>query len=414
MRVMFAHDHRFVRDNEGRYYSGGQFPYRIWQRYLDAFDEVLVAGRSRSLESGEQTGKLDLSSGPRVSFLEIPNLSTPLAFLTTGKEASRLLETALRDCDALIIRGSEIGHLAARTAERLHKPWAFEVVSCPFNSLWNYGTWQGRVYAPFAALRTRRLIGRAPFALYVTRQYLQRRYPCAGRVVSCSNVQVAKSPEQVLRQRLEAIRDGDRPADIGMIASLSGSHKGIDTALQALRHLKDRQVPARLNILGGGDPAHWKRMAEELGVAGETVFHGTLPAGAAVDAWLDTIDLYIQPSFAEGLPRALVEAMNRACPALGSSVGGIPELLDDGCLHRPGNSKALAALLIRGLEDRQWRLRQAERNFREAARYDKVLLDETRRDFWAAFAEYCRAGREEKALQPGGEMPMSPRWTGRC
>src|SRR5690625_396249 len=45
--------------------------------------------------------------------------------------------------------------------------------------------------------------------------------------------------------------------------------------------------------------------------------------------WLETIDLYAQPSRQEGLPRALIESMSRGVPAFGANTAGIPELLEN-------------------------------------------------------------------------------------
>jgi len=398
MKAMFAHDHKFYRDEDGNYYSSGQFPYAIWQRYLAVFDELVVAGRVRTALPGERVEQLDLSSGPRVSFLEIPNLSGPVAMLAARREATRLLKNALQDCDALIARGSEIGHRAAAIAEELNLPWAAEVTSCPFNSLWNYGSWQGKLYAPIAAYMTRRLIWKAPYAIYVAREFLPRRYPCAGRVVSCSDVQISQSDEQVLEKRKDAIAQRRPPVKIGLIGSLTSKYKGIETAMQAVRLIQSRSAPVELHILGAGDPARWQQLATKLGVSAQTFFCGALPSGDPVNAWLDEIDLYIQPSFAEGLPRSLIEAMNRGCPALGSSAGGIPELLEAGCIHHPGDSRALASLLSNALEDKQWQFLQAERNFRHAASYDRKLLDQIRHEFWADFASYCQKGRMQRKL----------------
>ena len=44
--------------------------------------------------------------------------------------------------------------------------------------------------------------------------------------------------------------------------------------------------------------------------------------------WLDTIDLYVQPSLTEGMPRAAIEAMSRGCPVVVSDVGGLKNLVD--------------------------------------------------------------------------------------
>ena len=115
-----------------------------------------------------------------------------------------------------------------------------------------------------------------------------------------------------------------------------------------------------------------------------------MPGGERVMDWLDGMDLYLQPSLTEGMPRALIEAMSRGLPALGSSCGGIPELLPPECLHRPGDDRALAEQWARMIQDREWRVRQAERNFREAQAYVREKVEARRSAFWRQFAEAVR------------------------
>ena len=62
----------------------------------------------------------------------------------------------------------------------------------------------------------------------------------------------------------------------------------------------------------------------------------------AVFNWLDDLDLYLQPSYTEGMPRALLEAMSRGLPCCASAVGGIPDLLPDECLSLAGDCDSLA------------------------------------------------------------------------
>jgi len=387
MKILFTHDHKFYKDAEGVYYSDGQYPYRLWQRYLEVFDEIVVASRVQQIQPGEDTNRLDVSSGPGVSFIEIPSISNPLSMIFGKREAAERLETALRDCNGLIARISEISRLAARIADKLEKPWLAEVVYCPFDALWNHGTWQGKLYAPYAFWATRKMVAQAPYSLYVTQEFLQHRYPCRGKAVSCSDVQLQQQDEIVLTQRLRRITEARKPLKIGLIGALGNRIKGIHTALEALGSLKERFHSLEFHVLGGGDPEPWKEMAKYYGVEQQTFFDGTLPHGEAVGKWLDQIDIYIQPSFQEGLPRALLEAMNRGCPAIASTVGGIPELLGKECLHAPGDSRALASLLNQALVNPDWQRKWAAKNFAVATKYDPTNLDQIRREFWLRFAQ---------------------------
>ncbi|MDU2063452.1 MAG: glycosyltransferase [Sporomusaceae bacterium] len=388
MKVLFTHDHKFYKDEKGLYYSDGQYPYRLWRRYLEVFDEIVVAARVRSLGKTEERQYLDLSSGPKVRFVEIPSVSSPLAWLGARQEAVKRLSDALVQCDGLIARIGEISRLAAPLARKQKKPWLAEVVYCPFDALWNHGSWQGKLYAPYAYWATRRMVEKAPYALYVTKEFLQRRYPSYGETVSCSDVQLADEAPYVLERRLLRLSLAATPVKkIGLIGTLANHMKGVHVALQALSYLAKDRDDFLFQVLGGGDPAPWQKLAEQYGIGDRTVFCGTLPHGTAVNEWLDQIDLYIQPSFQEGLPRALLEAMGRACPALGSTAGGIPELLPPSCLHKPGDSMALAAGIGAALDNSAWCSNQAKRNFTLAAAYRPSALDPLRQNFWRCFSQ---------------------------
>jgi len=284
---------------------------------------------------------------------------------------------------------SEIGLLAIRSARTLGKPWAVEVVGCPWDALWNYGSLAGKVYAPFARRRMQRALARADHAIYVTQRYLQEQYPShAQNICSASNVTLTDVSETVLSERLRRIEAlGQHPIRLGLIGTLKGRYKGIQTALASLAQARGDLPPLKLHILGGGNPTPWKAEAERLGVSDLVQFEGTLPAGMAVLRWLDKVDLYLQPSLQEGLPRALIEAMSRGCPALASSVAGIPELLPSEDMIRPSDTAALAALLRQRVSDRAWMLERASRNWSEAREYRAEVLEARRTRFWSAFRQ---------------------------
>ncbi len=134
--------------------------------------------------------------------------------------------------------------------------------------------------------------------------------------------------------------------------------KGVDVLLKALAILRQR-VPARLIQIGRSpDPAKTeslKQMAAELGVADSVLWAGR------VDSIVDTLqaaDVYCQPSRSEGLPLAVMEAMNAGLPVVATRVGGLPEAVVDGTtglLVPPDDPAALAAALEAVLRDEELR-----------------------------------------------------------
>ena len=391
MKALFAHDHRFVVDN-GETWSN-QFDTVVWKRYLEHFEHLTVAARKSHLIRAALADRLKRSSGPRVSFKLFGNLSG-LGGLTIARPAARRRMRALVEThDAVIARlPSEIGLLAIAAAKAKGKPWAVEVVDCPWDGLRHYGTWTGTAYAPIARWRMASCVSQAGHVIYVTEAFLQRRYPtAAANIASASNVILSDLCEPVLATRLHRIgSDQEPPTRCGMIASLNGRFKGIQTVLAVLAKIRNEAPPLSLHILGGGDPAPWQDEAARLGVADLVHFEGTLPAGQPVFEWLDKIDIYLQPSLKEGLPRALIEAMSRGCPAIASTVAGIPELLPADDLIKPGDTDALARLLQQRAGDRSWMADRAQRNWQEAGNYRADVLDARRDAFWAKFAAEAR------------------------
>lgn len=220
-RLVFAHDTWFLRGDDGRMWTDrGAIP---WDRYLEIADEVVVVARQRALGPGASTEGLVRADGERVSFVAFPNLATLTGRLVRRRAARHELRGLLGNADGLVARlPSEIGALACLAAEDVGRPWAVELVTCPWDALWNYGNWKGKVFAPLAWWETRRRLRRAPFALYVTESFLQRRYPPGGEAVGVSDVEIVPPGPEVLEARLGRVPTGGgaRPLVFGRVGCL--------------------------------------------------------------------------------------------------------------------------------------------------------------------------------------------------
>lgn len=391
MKAAFFHDHKFRRDKDGSYYSPGGLPYSVLARYLHHFEEVAVVGRELPVGDDYGEKRLTRASGEGVTMRCLTGGSR--VALVAGARVRNHVREVLDASDCAIIRlPSMLGLAAAREAVRLRKPWMAEVVACAWDALWNHGQVGGKLAAAPMYVLTRHFVAQAPWVTYVSQEFLQRRYPSAGRAIGCSDVSIEEPDESVLARRLNrvAARVQGQSITLGMVGSLDVDYKGHGTALTALKTIRERGVDARLRCLGGGSAERWRRLAAKLGVGQFVEFSGVRASGKPVLDWMDQLDIYLIPSRQEGLPRALVEAMSRALPAVGARIGGIPELLPDEWLHAPKGGYEAAEKILRLAANSEIMARCASENFSMATQYARPALDETRDGFLRSFAEDVR------------------------
>ncbi|MXP27020.1 glycosyltransferase [Altererythrobacter indicus] len=332
----FLVDHIFRTDQSGNVLTmGGKFPYTTWEPYIKKFGRVHVIARGQAVNGDEL---LSVSSGPDVSFTLLP-AKRGAARITERFSRKRLVSDALAKATHVVARlPSELGLDACAICEKWNIPYQIELVACPWDALRNHGTLAARLYAPVLAHRTKTAVAKAPSVRYVTEKFLQSRYPSRGKNFVASNVAL---PQHRLPSR------PSEPATIlkfGTIGALHTDLKGVGTALHALSIVRKNlnNLPFIYEVVGEGDPSRFKELADTLGLAEQVRFVGVKRAGEEIFRWLDQVDIYLQPSFQEGLPRATIEAMSRGCRCIGSTAGGIPELLAANRLHAPGDHAALA------------------------------------------------------------------------
>ena len=133
---------------------------------------------------------------------------------------------------------------------------------------------------------------------------------------------------------------GKRLLFVGRLAAV----KGLPVLLDALTGLKETQ----LTVIGDGpDRTALEAQARGLGLADRVDFVGYKSQSEVAEA-LQSHDVFVLPSFAEGVPVVLMEAMAAARPVLTTRIAGVPELVEDGVSGRlvaPGNAEELAAVL---------------------------------------------------------------------
>ena len=183
-------------------------------------------------------------SGRGVSFKGLVVNRNRLSILFNHRQIKRELEGLLRQVDVAIARvPSEIALIAIPIAHKMGVPVLFEVVGCPYDALMNHGSFLGKIYAPFAAARLRKIIASASHVIYVSQKFLQNRYPTRGKSIGCSDVVIPERSPKVLEQRLSRISRwsyGNASIRLGLMGSLGVNYKGHEVAIRALPLLLDR------------------------------------------------------------------------------------------------------------------------------------------------------------------------------
>jgi glycosyltransferase involved in cell wall biosynthesis len=199
--------------------------------------------------------------------------------------------------------------------------------------------------------------------------------------------------EALLDRRMEHIAVKTPGLEIGTVGAVDVRYKGQQFVIEALAALKRKgRNDFTYHLVGGGDQGFLRAEAERCGVQDQVVFHGSMTHDD-VFSFLDTIDVYVQPSLQEGLPRSLIEAMSRGLLCLGAATGGIPELLEDRYVFRKRASGGIARILAGITEDDL--CAQATRNFEEAKKYQLELIEQRRDIMFARAIEESYKGKTE-------------------
>jgi glycosyltransferase involved in cell wall biosynthesis len=219
------------------------------------------------------------------------------------------------------------------------------------------------------------------------------------RIIHCAVDPAAYAPEP-------GRAPGEEILFVGRLAAI----KGVAVLLEAFARLAPDRPAARLTLVGDGpERKGLEAMAARLGIAGRVTFTGYL-SQAEVAARLSRTDVFALPSFAEGVPVVLMEAMAAQAPVIAPRVAGVGELVEDGVSGftvAPGDPDMLTARLRDLLADPDLRTRMG-------AAGRKAVIADFEQTAEAARLRALIAGAIAGALPPGLRpdpavaMPQTP------
>lgn len=373
MKVLYIYDHNISKKNNEYYH-----PYlnEIIKRYRFFSDNITVITSNTLIKDFTQfntQNKIDVSR-----ILTLKNFRSPLKIINLKSED---IYNEVSTADLIITKlPSFFGILAVKYANQLNKKILVEMVGCPWDSLTNHSL-KGKLLAPYMVYLTNKYVKRADYVMYVSNEFLQSRYPTDKKQIGCSDVTISdvkfNSSKYLDYNNKELVI-------LGTSAGVDVKFKNQESIIKILPFLNDGSVRFEYHLAGGGDKSRLIKVAKKYNVEDKVKFIGLLDK-KGVDDFLDKVDIYIQPSKQEGLPRALVEAMSRSCFCIATKVGGNPELLDKKYIYRVKDLDNVIEI-IKGLTPEEL-TRVSKRNYDRSQEFTLDKLETKRIKFYSMIKE---------------------------
>lgn len=387
MKLLFVQGgSRLKQDDNRKWYTDGNFNDNVWKRYLELCEELIVLLRREDKIYSENEAKQKfncLSDFNNIHIVPLSDVYNSFKSFLMQKRNDSIIEENVIKCDAAIIRsvGNYYTNTVLKFCKKYHKPYLIEVTGFAWEGQWYHGL-KGKIFALPRELKMRKAIQNAPYVIYVTDKVLQERYPSIGRVLGCSDVELPELNNEVLTNRLDKISGHHGKITLGTAGWLE-QLKGQQTVIEALGKLKKRgNINFEYQIVGLGSTNYLKSIAKKYGVSSQVSFLGGKTRDDVMK-WMDCVDVYIQPSFSEGLCRTIVEAMSRSCPIMCSNAGGNTELVNEQYIFESGNVSQIVKMLEK--LDSESMVKQAKCNFKRAHDFDKIILNKRREEFYKKF-----------------------------
>lgn len=239
-----------------------------------------------------------------------------------------------RVCDACLEDGHYRHCIERRCVKGSRAKSALAAMEASFNRAHKSNQWIDKVIAPSRFMRSKLIEGGWS----------------EGKVVFLQNF----ADDAILDRAANAGADAtDRENPYLLFFGRLSVEKGVDTLLRAF----DAALPSlpqnmRLVVVGDGpDSADFKALASSLGCASRIEFAG-YQTGGALQAYVERASLAIASSrWRENMPYSIVEAFAAGTPVVGTDIGGIPELVDEGktgFICDPGDVQSMADAISRG------------------------------------------------------------------
>jgi glycosyltransferase involved in cell wall biosynthesis len=369
-KVAVALEHRFYIYN-GELYTKLAFSYEYWESYLEYFSEVIIIARAKEIyELDESCVKV---SGEKVTFISVPYYVGVKEFVVKLPTLLVMLRNVAISNNKFLLRSGNVSNLL----------W-FWLIMNKKDYLREY---PGNIYEGVTGYGGSSLLVRGLGYLLDFIAKIQAKHSLANSFVSlyCKKIYESKKPSYVFSSfNLDEIMVKKQDFNSGPIFKVVAvgrleGEKGHEDLLESLASIR---IKTKLIIIGDGtQKTTLENRAKKLSL--DVDFLGVVTNRDLLFKTIMGADLYVIPSHTEGMPRSLLEAMAIGMPCIGTSVGGIPEVIPNQYLVPPKSPIKLGHLIEKIAKDTSVRGKMSEENLVFInSNYSKSAMNKQKVNFW--------------------------------
>ena len=387
MKLLVVLESHFYVDKDNTVWCDRIIDYNYIKRYLNVFENVIVCGRSK--KSADKPKSFDLVvSGPNVEFRELPDFVGIKGILFNYFKINKLIYKYSLEADAVIYRvPTPISLFSYKSVLKAKKVLAAEFMFAADKMIQGKGFVKSVINHYISGI-AKKVCLKANGVSYVTERVLQEKYPCRATISgetkeyftsNYSSIELKKDEMTEMNWSKEQVPETFNIIHTGY---MDNYRKGQHTLSRGLKKVIDRGS-VKLTLIGDGKKKdEFEQLVKELEIEDKVNFLGLITDRKTIFDNLRNSHLFVFPTMAEGLPRTIIEAMSVGLPCISSPVDGIPELLEEDFLVPFDDIEGYADKVIELITDWDKMISISDRNYNEAKKYEKAILDEKRKTFY--------------------------------
>lgn len=369
-------------ENNNKYYTPLVYGYTFFERYLSFFDQVRLVAHVEHADDDDIKTMLRVD-GPNLEVFPVVFPHGKFDYIKKYPKIKKQLLQSYKSCDVAILRiPDQLAFQLMPTLKKNAIPVGIEVTSNSWD-LFAKDALNG-FFRPFIRVlwhyQQKKACRTADASSYVTTEAIQKSYPPSPTTFTTNYSSVD------LREYIKAPRNyGNEPLNnvvcMHVSGNIGGVCKGHGELLRAMATLKNRGVNTKVILIGGGalsDENQKLVETEKLNVE----LKGVLSASEIAQVMLEA-DIFVFPSYREGLPRVVIEAMATGLVCVATDLEGITELLDTTVMVPVKDHEKISDIIYDLISNPAKMSEQSQKNFDKACNYLPEKMNKNRTDFYS-------------------------------